>query len=93
MPVNNTLPSIVTSIQARSKGVLDLKDAALYQALHRMERAGWIDAEWGVSERGKRAKYYRLTATGKRQLKEEAGFWRKYATAVASILEPLPERG
>ena len=89
--------AVSRSIGARSKGVLELQDAALYQALHRMEKSGWIDAEWGISEKGKRAKYYRLTAGGKRQLQQEAGFWRNYARAVFAILdpglEPGPEKG
>ena len=85
--------AVSRSIGARSHGVLELQDAALYQALHRMEKAGWVEAEWGISERGKRAKYYRLTATGKRQLQEEAGFWRRYARAVFAILEPVPATG
>jgi PadR family transcriptional regulator PadR len=85
--------AVSRSIGARSQGVLELQDAALYQALHRMEKAGWIDAEWGISEKGKRAKYYRLTAAGKRQLDHEAGFWRDYARAVFAILEPVAEEG
>ena len=53
------------SIRARSEGELELQDAALYQALHRLERAGWIEAEWGVSDKGRRAKFYHLTAAGR----------------------------
>ena len=85
--------AVSRSIAARSRGILELQDAALYQALHRMEKSGWIEAEWGISEKGKRAKYYRLTAAGKRQLKEEAVFWRDYAGAVFAILEPMFEPG
>lgn len=85
--------AVSRSIGARSRGVLELQDAALYQALHRMEKSGWIDAEWGISEKGKRAKYYRLNASGRRQLQQEAGFWRDYARAVAAILEPIVESG
>lgn len=79
------------TIRARSGGVLELQDAALYQALHRMERAGWVEAEWGISEKGKRAKYYDLTRAGRRQLEREAGFWRQYAEAVFKVLEPRGE--
>lgn len=79
------------TIQARSRGVLELQDAALYQALHRMERAGWVEAEWGISEKGKRAKYYSLTRAGIKQLEREAGFWRRYAEAVFRVLEPRGE--
>lgn len=76
------------AIRARSEGVLELQDAALYQALHRMEKAGWIEAEWGVSEKGRRAKYYRLTRDGRRQLQDEIGFWKQYAAGVFKVLEP-----
>lgn len=75
-------------IRARSGGVLELQDAALYQALHRMEAKGWITAEWGVSENGRRAKFYRLTAAGKKRLSSEATSWREFAGAIFRILEP-----
>ena len=78
------------SIRARSDGVLELQDAALYQALHRMERNGWIEAEWGISEKGRRAKFYRLTRDGTKQLAREGAFWRRYAAAVFKVLEPAP---
>lgn len=81
------------SIRARSEGALDLQDAALYQALHRLEKAGWVEAQWGVSEKGRRAKYYRLTRAGHRQLTREIGFWRRYAQAVAKVLEPMSQEG
>jgi transcriptional regulator len=77
------------SIRARSDGALDLQDAALYKALHRMESAGWVEAEWGISDRGRRAKYYSLTAAGRGQLQREVGFWRTYAAAVFKVLEPV----
>lgn len=77
------------SIRARSEGALELQDAALYQALHRMEKAGWIEAEWGVSDKGRRAKYYRLTRSGRTQLRQEIGFWQRYAAAVFKVLEPV----
>lgn len=81
------------SIRARSEGELELQDAALYQALHRMERAGWIEAEWGVSDKGRRAKFYHLTAAGRRQLEQEVGFWQRYAAAVFKVLETVPAEG
>lgn len=77
------------SIRARSEGALELQDAALYQALHRMEKAGWIESEWGISDKGRRAKYYDLTPDGRRQLESEVGFWRSYSAAVFKVLEPL----
>lgn len=79
------------SIRARSDGALELQDAALYQALHRLEKAGWIEAEWGISDKGRRAKYYTLTRAGHGQLEREVGFWRTYAAAVAKVLEPLAQ--
>lgn len=85
--------AVSRSIQARSGGMLDLQDAALYQALHRMEASGWVEAEWGISEKGRRAKFYRLTTAGRKQLRREEGFWRRYAAAVFKVLEPLREEG
>lgn len=85
--------AVSRSVGARSDGELDLRDSALYQALHRMEKAGWIEAEWGISDKGRRAKYYRLTDAGRRQLEREVGFWKRYAAAVFKVLEPLPDRG
>lgn len=83
--------AVSRSIRARSGGELELQDSALYQALHRMEKAGWIEAEWGVSDKGRRAKYYRLTPQGRRQLDQEVSFWQRYAAAVFKVLEPMPD--
>ena len=80
--------AISRGIRARSGGVLELQDAALYQALHRMENKGWISAEWGVSENNRRAKFYSLTPAGEKRLDAEALSFREYAAAVFSILEP-----
>ena len=85
--------AVSRAIRARSEGILELQDAALYQALHRMEESGWVEAEWGLSEKGKRAKFYRLTAGGRKQLSREEGFWRRYAAAVFKVLEPAPGQG
>jgi transcriptional regulator len=76
------------SIRDRTEGVLGIEDAALYQALHRLERSGWIEAEWGLSENNRRAKFYQLTAEGRRQLRQETATWRRYAEAVFKVLEP-----
>ncbi len=76
------------TIRARSDGVLTLQDAALYQALHRIESQGWITSEWGLSENNRRAKYYQLTGAGRRRLETEALSWRRYAAAVFKILDP-----
>lgn len=85
--------AVSRAIARRSDGVLELQDGALYQALHRMEESGWVEAEWGVSEKGRRAKFYRLTDAGREQLGEEAGFWRRYAAAVFKVLDPGIEPG
>jgi len=74
-------------IRARTAGALELDDAALYQGLHRLERKGWLSSEWGVSENNRRAKYYELTAAGRRQLRVELSAWRAYADAVFQVLD------
>ena len=74
-------------IRERTTGVLSVDDAALYQALHRLERRKWLESEWGVSENNRRAKYYQLTALGRKQLQKEATTWRTYARAVFQVLD------
>ena len=71
----------------RSDGALGLEDAALYQALHRLERKGWIEAEWGLSENNRRARFYRLTDEGRGALQAELSTWRSYVAAVSKVLE------
>ena len=78
---------ISRSIRQRSDGALGLEDAALYQALHRLERKGWIEAEWGLSENNRRARFYRLTDEGRRELQAELSTWRSYVAAVSKVLE------
>jgi len=73
-------------LERRSGGELGVEDSALYQALHRMEARGWVEAEWGVTENNRRARWYRLTAEGRRHLAAEADTWRRYAASVADIL-------
>jgi len=73
-------------LSLRSGGELEVEDSALYQALHRMEERGWIDAEWGTTENNRRARYYRLTAKGRRHLADEADTWRRYARSVETVL-------
>ena len=75
-------------IHQRTDGVLEIEDAPLYKALHRLERAGFVAAEWGLSENNRRARYYSLTAAGRRQLRAEESAWRRYAEAVFKVLEP-----
>ena len=75
-------------IRTRTEGVLEIEDAPLYKALHRLERDGHVKAIWGVSENNRRARFYELTAAGRKQLRTEEGAWRKYAQAVFKVLEP-----
>ena len=74
-------------IQQISNNVLQVQQGSLYPALHRLERRGWIKAHWGMSENSRRAKYYLLTRTGRKQLETEAGAWRKLSTAMAQVLD------
>ena len=74
-------------VRARTDGMLALEDAALYQALHRLEARGWVESDWGLSENNRRAKFYKLTTAGRRRLKDEAASWRQYATAIFKILD------
>jgi PadR family transcriptional regulator len=74
-------------VHERTDAVLKLEDAALYQALHRLEERGWIDSEWGLSENNRRAKFYELTSEGKRQLRAEVSAWKRYAEAIFKVIE------
>ncbi|HEX4633922.1 MAG TPA: PadR family transcriptional regulator [Gemmatimonadales bacterium] len=74
-------------IQQFSSGVLDVNQGSLYPALQRLEVKGWIDSEWRTTENNRQAKYYRLTASGRKALGAETASWRRYVTAVESILE------
>ena len=65
---------------------LQIEEGALYPALHRLEQRGWLDAEWGVTDRGRKAKFYRLTAAGRKQLAAEVGKWNRYADMVQVVL-------
>jgi PadR family transcriptional regulator, regulatory protein PadR len=73
-------------IQARSSEALQVTQGSLYPALHRLEQRGWIASRWGTSENNRRAKFYRLTAAGRRALDRQTAQWRRYAFAVEAIL-------
>jgi PadR family transcriptional regulator, regulatory protein PadR len=75
-------------IRQRTEGVLEIVDAALYKSLHRLERQGFVEGDWGVTETNRRAKFYQLTTAGRRSLREETSAWRQYVDAVHKILEP-----
>jgi transcriptional regulator len=79
--------AITTWIRTHSDGALEIDDAALYKALHRLEQRGHLESEWGLSENNRRAKYYQLTSQGRKALRTESSVWRAYATAVFKVLE------
>jgi PadR family transcriptional regulator PadR len=74
-------------IQLISKDILRVEEGSLYPALHRMEQDGWVSAEWGLTENNRRARYYRLTAKGRKQLAEEEKNWERFTQAVAHVLQ------
>jgi transcriptional regulator len=82
---------VLLRIQQISKGTLEIQQGSLYPALYRLERDGWIASEWGESENKRKAKYYRLTATGKRRLESEAEKWNRMADVIAGILRTRSE--
>ena len=73
-------------IRQISKDVLQVQQGSLYPALHRLERRGWLDAEWGESENGRQAKFYKLSARGRKQLTQEQENWQRLAGAVSLIM-------
>jgi transcriptional regulator len=78
---------IATLVHERTGGDLAIEDAALYQALHRLERKGLLEAEWGPSENNRRARYYALTPAGRARLRQETASWRRYTRAVEAVLQ------
>src|SRR6266576_2775407 len=74
--------AIARALEESTGGVVGVEDGSLYPALYRMERNGWIEAEWGVSELGRKAKLYRLTPRGRRQLAAETAEWARFAAAI-----------
>jgi transcriptional regulator len=73
-------------IEQQGGDALKIDEGSLYPALYRMERKGWIDSEWGLSEKNRRAKYYRLTPAGRQALRANASLWGNFAAAVARVL-------
>jgi PadR family transcriptional regulator, regulatory protein PadR len=78
---------ISAAISERTNGELGLDDAALYQALHRLEHRGLVQSEWGISDNNRRAKFYEITRTGRRRLTEDSSTWQRYARAVFAVLD------
>src|SRR5579862_8063585 len=83
--------AIAKHIQRTSEELLQVETGSLYPALHRLEAKGWIAASWELSEKGKRARYYRLTAQGKKQLASEESKWQAFARAIGLILNPADD--
>lgn len=79
--------AVAEAIHERSEDVLRVEEGALYPALHRLELRGLLASEWGVSENNRRAKYYRLTAAGRRSLQAESTHWNRLVAAVARVME------
>ena len=75
-------------IRQRTEGALNVEDAALYQALHRLERKGWVESEWGISDTNRRAKFYSITSEGRRQLQQDVAALRRYVDALFKVLQP-----
>ncbi len=82
---------VLLRIQQVSRDVLRIQQGSLYPALYRLEAKGWIASEWGESENGRKAKYYRLTAAGRKRLAAETDQWNKLSSAVSAVLNALPE--
>jgi transcriptional regulator len=81
--------TVAKLIKERSGRAFLVEEGALYPALHRLERNGWIASEWGVSENNRRAKFYHITASGRAALRRELAEWQRYTAAVAGVLQPI----
>jgi len=78
---------IAVTVHERTRGELAIEDGALYQALHRLDRQGMVDAEWRASDNNRRARYYSLTTAGRKRLREQTAHWRRYVVAVDALLQ------
>jgi transcriptional regulator len=85
--------AIAKHIQRTSEDLLQVETGSLYPALHRLEAKGWIGAAWQLSDKGKRARYYRLTPLGRKQLAAENSKWQAFARAMGLILNPADQEG
>lgn len=85
--------AIAKHIQRTSEELLQVETGSLYPALHRLEAKGWIAASWELSDKGKRARYYRLTPRGRKQLAAEQSKWEKFSRAMGLILSPVDQEG
>ena len=82
--------AVASFIRQGSTGSFKVLDGALYTSLHRMEERGWVESEWGNSDKKKRAKFYRLTTSGRRALRAETNTWNEYVAAVARVMSAVP---
>jgi len=85
--------AIAQTIRARSSDALKVETGSLYPALHRLEKQGWVKADWGVTDANQRAKYYRLTPAGKKQLLQERDRWMQLVAAIGGVLSPDAAKG
>src|SRR5687768_18593398 len=85
--------AITQTIRAQSSEALQVETGSLYPALHRLQKQGWLKSEWRISETNQRAKYYRLTPAGKKQLLRERDRWAQLVAAIGGILNPDPAKG
>jgi transcriptional regulator len=83
--------TIAHAIERRSDDVLQVEHGSLYPALHRIEDRGWIQSSWGTSENNRKARYYRLTALGRKRLSEQTNRWENLVEAIGRILNPIEE--
>jgi PadR family transcriptional regulator PadR len=82
--------AVLRRIEDRTHGELQIEDGALYPALHRLEQKGWLDSEWGYTDAGRHARFYRLNAAGRRHLNAELSRWERYTKAVSLVIAPEP---
>jgi len=80
--------AVLRRIEDRTHGELQIEDGALYPALHRLEQKGWLDSDWGYTDAGRYARFYRLTTAGRRRLTAELSRWERYTKAVSLVLAP-----
>ena len=85
--------AVARFIREGSGGSFRILDGALYTSLHRMEEREWVESEWGISEKGKRAKFYKLTPAGRRALRAETTSWDAYVAAVGRVMTAAPQPG
>jgi PadR family transcriptional regulator PadR len=78
--------AVARMIRAATDGTFEVLDGSLYAALHRLEEREWVESEWGLSDKGKQARFYRLTAQGRQHLRAESARWHRYAAAVSMML-------